>query len=187
MAKIVGQIERSFEKDTGSFKYWALVVNGQEYRFGKFAPRGIVEGDWVEFEATSKQNGNYTNWTADYKSIRKTGAGQASEAPAASKPAAPAARGFAPTANDERQEIISRQSAFNTSLAFVKLAIDAGAVAIPSKVKKDQALDYFESVVDLYATKFYNKSTGKTWTIEAAKEEEVDDFDTDTLEDDPAW
>lgn len=187
--KVVGQIEKSFEKDTGSFKYWALQVNGQEYRAGKFAPRGISVGDWVEFEATAKQNGNFTNYTADYKTIRKSdpsAAGTANvEAPIGK--AAPAKGGYSSTGNDERQEIISRQSAFNTGLTMANLLINAGAIAVPAKVKKEQLVEFYTSLVDSLATDFYHKSTGKTWKIEVSKEEEaVDDF-SDDLPAGDAW
>lgn len=188
--KVVGQIEKSFEKDTGSFKYWALQVNGQEFRAGKFAPRGISVGDWVEFEATAKQNGNYTNYTADYKTIRKTDPGSAGSGPAEAPIGKPVAtKSFNPTGNDERQEIISRQAAFNTGISMAKYLLETGAITIPTKVKKDMLLEFHEDLVDSLAEKFYAKSTGKTWKIEKPKAEEADDFsnEVDDIDEGPAW
>lgn len=185
--KVVGQIEKSFEKDTGSFKYWAIEVAGREYRCGKFAPRGINVGDWVEFEATSKQNGNYTNYTADYKTLRKSDPGAVGSGPAQeSIDSKPAARSYTPTNNDERQETISRQAAFNTAIAMGKFLHETGAFALPAKVKKDLTFEFYKDLIDELAVEFYAKSTGKTWKIDKPKAAEADDFSDDVPEGD-AW
>lgn len=185
MAKIVGHLESIFTKSFANGGDAVFIkVGGIDYKFGKYAPRGFAEGDFVEFEAQGKSNGQYTNWTADYKTLRK------SDPAAAGNPApqpSPQPRGFTPTSNDERQETISRQAAFNTSLAFVKMAIEAGAIAVPTKVKKDQLLDFYTTVVDHCAMQFYAKSTGKTWTIEEPKAKEADEFEDQLPGDDEPW
>lgn len=185
--KIVGKLDKINEETFGNGgSAFFLHVNGQKYKFGKFAPRGFSDGDWVEFEATSKQNGNYTNWTADYKTLRKSNPQQGGTPPqdTGAVERAPA-KGFNPTGNDERQETISRQAAFNTAIAAAKLMQDAGAVTIPAKAKKEGVVQFYIELIDTLATNFYNKSTGKTWVIE--KEGEAAEDEGESEVDNSEW
>lgn len=187
--KVVGQVEKLFEKNAGSFTYWALQVNNTEYRVGKYSPRGIAVGDWVEFEAASKQNGNYTNWTADYKTLRKSAPGSAGSGPAQESIAqqAPAQRSYQSTGNDERQEIISKQAALNTGFNLFSKLVELGAITPPTAVKKNGLYEFYTAAFHAEAAKCFKLSTGKTWDIDDKPEEaEQDDFSDDLPEGD-AW
>ncbi|WQZ00943.1 hypothetical protein [Stenotrophomonas phage StenR_269] len=192
MAKIVGQLTDIVTKqfrNGGEAVY--IVVNGTEYKFGKFAPRGFSKGDYVEFEAVSKPNGAYENWAADYKTLRKSdasAAGNSNPEPIPQRGAAPARGGYSPTGNDERQEIISKQAALNTGYNIFKTLVDLGAIVPPAAVKKNGLYDFYKVAFLEEAAKCYKLSTGKVWDINPADDTEVvDDFDEGTVEGDTAW
>jgi hypothetical protein len=62
---------------------------------------------------------------------------------------------------DSRQEVISKQAALNSSMAFVSLAQASGALALPAA--KAKQLDALESIVMDYAAKFYKLATGNDY------------------------
>lgn len=166
--KMTGQLESIYEKSFGNGGTAAFIkVNGMEFKFGKYPPKGFAEGDFVEFEYTERQNGNYTNRQADYKTFRKStagaGGGSAPQQQGMGKPQAPAraAGGY----GDDRQETISKQAALNTSLTFLNKMVDVGAIVPPSSVKKAQLLEWFTMAWHTEAAKCYNLSTGKVWDI----------------------
>lgn len=197
MAKIVGQLSDIVTKqfrNGGDAVY--IVVNSTEYKFGKYAPRGFSKGDFVEFEATSKPNGQYENWTADYKTLRKVDAsavGNTAPAPAFDNRAgnSPSAAGSGRAGNfgDDRQETISKQAALNTSHAFFKAMVDAGAITPPTSVKKGQLLTWYKEVWHAEAAACYKLATGKTWDISPDKEAapDADDFVQDELPSGDSW
>lgn len=169
--KLTGQVE-AIKVNQGKFgEMYNLVINGQYFFAGKFPPRGITQGDYVEFEYTETQKGQYTNRDIAKGSLRKI-EGSAAPAASATKPSAPGVRTI-PV--DARQTTISKQAAFNTALAFVGHAIAIGAVPFPAKAAGSEKLDLLDSWVKKEATKFYHLSTGETWVIEdeslAEKEE----------------
>lgn len=183
MAKVTGQLTEIKTKtfgNGGSAVY--IYVNGTEYKFGNYPPKNVAAGDWVEFEATSKQNGNYTNHQADYKTFRKTtpGDGPANPNPAPMTPVRSAGGG---NFGDDRQEIISKQAALNTGFNIFSKMVDLGAITPPSSVKKAMLYDFFMAALHEQAAKCYNLSTGKTWDIAAESKPiaEVDDFADDEL------
>ena len=190
MAKVIGQLQGIITKtfgNGGSAVY--IKVNNTEYKFGKFPPKNVGEGDWVEFEASTTQNGNYTNHQADYKTFRKSSGGGATPTPAPA-PMAPV-RASGGSFGDDRQEIISKQAALNTGFNIFSKLVDLGAIAPPSSVKKAQLYDFYMAALHNEAGKCYKLSTGKEWDIAAAAKPlaDVDDFVDDELpaEDSPGW
>lgn len=190
MAKVIGQLQEVYEKQMGNYGSAVFIkVGNTEYKFGKFPPKA-QPGDWVEFEATSKQNGNYTNHSADYKTFRKSSAPAGGAAPTPAPTPMPPVRsggGF----SDDRQEVISKQAALNTGFNIFSKLVDLGAITPPSSVKKAQLYDFYMAALHNEAAKCYNLSTGKKWDIEAAikPQAEVDDFVDDEIpaEDSPGW
>lgn len=181
MAKITGQLQDIFTKSFGNGGEAVYIkVNNTEYKFGKFAPRGFAAGDWVEFEATSRVNGQYTNWAADYKSLRKSdpaARGNPSPEPVPEQQARPArGSGYTSTGNDDRQEIISKQAALNTGFNLFSKLVDLGAIVPPAAVKKNGLYDFYMAAFHGEAAKCFKLSTGKDWDIAKATENPEDDF-----------
>lgn len=181
MSKVTGQLQEITTKNFnngGSAVY--IKVNNTEYKFGKFAPRGFAEGDWVEFDAQSKPNGQYMNWSADYKTLRKAQPGSnPNPEPMDAGPSQRPARtgGFNATANDERQEIISKQAALNTGFNLFSKLVELGAITPPASVKKNGLYEFYEAAFHNEAAKCFKLSTGKDWDIaKAAAPTEKDDF-----------
>lgn len=188
MSKIIGQLEAIITKSFGNGGDAVFIkVNNQEYKFGKFAPRGFSEGDWVEFDATSRQNGQYTNWTADYKTLRKStpGTPNPTPEPAAAKNTS-GKGGYNSTGNDDRQEIISKQAALNTGFNLFSKLVELGAIVPPTAVKKNGLYDFYKEAFHNEAAQCYKLSTGKTWDISVKEEEPKDDF-SDELPEGEGW
>lgn len=163
MAQVSGQVNQIKTKQTQFGEMYDVIINGQSYGIGKFAPRGIGPGDFVTLEF--EQKGNYRNVVKG--SLRKDDNPQPQSA--ASSTPSPAATPYAGKAPyvpfDERQEMISKQAAMNTALTFCKLASDNGAVPMPKGVKEADKLGLLHQwVLDTAAT-LYNLATGRTWAM----------------------
>lgn len=129
--------------------YDLVFDNGDKVGAGKFMPKGATAGKYYSYEI--KMNGQYKNLAPG--SLKEVAA------PPASSMNVAAAR---PTfSSDARQELISKQAAFNTAIAFTKILQDADALPIPASVKKDKRADLIEAIVLNYASRFYYRSTGE--------------------------
>lgn len=132
--------------------YDLLFDNGDKVGVGKFMPKNAEPGKYYSYEL--KMNGNFKNLAP--------GSLKQAVAPPASSPqpvsgAKPAGGGY-----DARQDTISKQAAFNTAIALVKLMQDADALPIPASVKKDKKADALEAIVLDVAARFYHRATGNT-------------------------
>lgn len=153
--QVQGQVQDIKQKTTRAGDMYDIKVNGDYYGTGKYPPRDVSTGDYVEFVA--EQNGNFRN--VGRGSLRKI----AAPANAPTTSAAPVKQSVGMTW-DDKQATISKQAALNTAIAFAKLVLDAGAVALPAK-KSDQ-YDYIEAIVMEQAAKFHKFSTGVEVEIE---------------------
>jgi hypothetical protein len=107
---------------------------------------GNIEGKNVTF--SYKENGNFKN--ADTKTIKVIDNGGATATSAIPPTASvPSKAKYEP----RRDSAIQIQGCRNTAVAFVGMAVQAGAVGLPAK-KADQ-LDALEALVNIYAAKFY--------------------------------
>lgn len=189
MSKVTGQLQGITTKtfsNGGSAVY--IRVNNTDYKFGKYPPKNVNEGDWVEFEATSVPNGNFTNHTADYKTFRKSAVGAGTAPNPSPAPMTPARGGG--SFGDDRQEIISKQAALNTGFNVFSKMVELGAITPPSSVKKAMLYDFYMSAFHNEAARSYKLSTGKDWDIaEATKPVATPDDFSDELpgEDSPEW
>ena len=148
--QVQGYVDDLITKQTKVGPMYDIKVGGDFYGVGKYPPRDIGKGDYVEF--VMEQNGNFRN--VGRGTLRKI------DAPAATgqnKLAAPARVAAGPTW-DDKQATISKQAALNTAIAMVKMAVEAGAVTLPTK-KGDQ-YDVLEAIVLEQASRFHNISTG---------------------------
>lgn len=157
MSKITGVVEALSSKDTSFGEMWNARVNGTNYGMGKFKPKFGV-GDNISFSVT--YNGKYAN--VDYKSLVVEPGTGGPAAPQKSFGQATKAAGGGMGKDDywerkelkdeQRQGIISRQSALNSSLAFVAILAQSGALPAPAKAK-DQVTT-LENIVAHYRDKF---------------------------------
>lgn len=154
MSNIQGFVSSIDVKETSVGKMYDLNINGKRYGMGKFPPKEIAAGDYVSF--TPAQRGNFWNVQAGTLSKLDKPAGVSPPAPVS----APAYGG-----GDRRQETISKQAALNTSLTFVKLLSDNGALPMPGKVAADKKADLIKDIVLLYTAEFYKLSTGETYDL----------------------
>lgn len=151
MAIVQGVVQEVRTKQTSFGPMYDIVVDGVSYGAGKFAPKAKA-GDVVEFD--SQQKGNYNNITP--KTLRVTGTGSA-PAPRPAVASAPA-RG-----NDfgKNQEVISRQAARNSAIAFLNLAHAAGSLPLgAASAKVGDKFDALDAMCDKLTEKFFNHSQG---------------------------
>lgn len=152
---IRGFVERIDTKQTQYGPMYNLVVDGKTYGVGKFAPKGIQAGDYVQFEGVQK--GNF--WNVQAGSLSK----QDKPAGVTASPARAASGGG--MSQDRRQETISKQAALNSALSFVKLLQDADALPMPKTTKQAAKADLLLTVVNDYTARFYHQSTGETFEL----------------------
>ncbi len=132
--------------------YDLLFDNGEKVGVGKFKPKNAEAGKYYSYEV--KMNGNFKNLAPG---SLKQGVAPPASSPQPISGAKPAGGGY-----DARQDTISKQAAFNTAIALVKLMQDADALPIPASVKKDKKADALEAIVLDVAARFYHRATGNT-------------------------
>lgn len=152
---IQGQLDRIDVKETQFGTMYNLVVAGKTYGAGKFPPKNVVAGDYVQFDATNKPGTNYWNLAPGTLSKIDRPAGVAAATPARSYATA--------GAPDRRQETISKQAALNSALNHVANLIAADALPVAKTVKSDKKADLITAITEHYTQKFYNQSTGETF------------------------
>lgn len=141
-------------KDTSvGTMYDYVLSDGNKVGAGKFKPKGIEVGDYIEYEFVQK--GNFKNF--------KPGSVSKLDQPAGVTPPS-AAPGFVPS-GDKRQETISKQAAVNTALTFVNLLASTDALPIPKTAKPAEKADLIQEVVDHYTGHFYKQATGQEMTF----------------------
>lgn len=154
--KIQGRVDYINERDTRVGKMYSIKVGGTNYGVGKYPPRGIEQGDMVEFGVS--WNGNFAN--VERGTLRKA---EGSTAP----PSAPAARGGGGPQKvgsfDDRQTVISKQAALNTALGFLEFALKAEKLPVPAA--KNQGFGYLRTLWMEEAAKLYELNTGEVWEM----------------------
>lgn len=163
--RIEGFLEKIQAKDTRAGTMYDLVVRGDRYGYGKYEPRGIKEGDYVEF--MSEQNGNFRNVARG--TLKKADAPKQDATPPRNPAPSSAPPRTAPAASswDDRQGVISKQAALNTAIDFVRLANEAGAISLGANAAKGYAT--LEAIVFEQARKFHLFSTGSDVEIPEAE------------------
>jgi len=165
MSKQQGTVEqivsRTVNGKNGAFTAYDYHIDGQKYGAGSFNARGVAEGDYVEFDV--EMNGNYKNIAKN--SMRKIAGQPAAAAVQANNAPVKYAGKTVNQKADEKDQRISRQSAFNTAAAFLKIAQEAGA--LPNLEKKATGLSYLRSVFFAEAALLYKEATGEEWNLTA--------------------
>lgn len=150
---VTGVIQEIKTKNTSTGKQaFDVVVAGQSYGVGLYAPKARV-GDYVKFEIDDSRG--YQNVARNSLQVSKNKAPPEAVAQAAAT--APKMSTGGGTV-DMKQEIISRQSAKNTAIEFMKVLQAAGALPVPAA--KGKAQEALEIVFREYEKQFYESNTG---------------------------
>ena len=149
-----GFLQQIVVKDTSVGKMYDYIFsNGDKVGAGKFPPKGIEQGKFYNYEFD--MNGNFKNLRKNTMFEGKAPEGAAASAASSAAPARAVGNSY-----DSRQDVISKQAAFNTSIAFVKLLAESDALPIAASVKAAKKADAIEAIVLDYASKFHKRSTG---------------------------
>lgn len=170
MGQIVKGVIQAVESKqvSGGRQAWDIVVAGQRYGVGLYKPKAN-EGDYVQFEVDDSRG--YLNVARNTlralpgkPPAEEVQVAQAT-APARTTSGAVVTKGDTDRAkrDEERQETISRQSALNSAIDFLKVAQAADALGLPASGPKGKKLEALEAVLDKYTQLFYTQSTGKEW------------------------
>lgn len=153
--KVQGVIQYLNEREGKYGKSYNVRIDGELYFLqGKYPPRGIEQGDMVELEWNYK--GNYK--IVEKGSLRKIEGG-ATPPPSSRNSSAPQRV----SAFDDRQDVISKQAALNTALAFLEFAHKAEKLPVPAA--KNQGFGYLRTLWMEEAAKLYELNTGKVWEM----------------------
>lgn len=136
--------------------YDIVFSNGDKVGAGKFPPKGVAVGDYVQYDTVMK---------GQYKNLAPGSLSKISKPEGVAAPSAPA-RSSGGFGGDDRQEIISKQAALNSAIAFLSLANAAEALPVGAKnLAPAKRLDALISITNEMTSKFYHQSTGKTLVI----------------------
>lgn len=155
---------REINGKNGKFTVYDFHIDGEKYGGGSFMPKGVGVGDYVTFDI--EYNGNYKNIAKG--TLRKSAppAGTPTAAQVVANNAKPTYTGkTVAQKSDEKDQRISRQSAFNTAAAFLKIAQEAGA--LPSLEKRATGLSYLRTIFFKEAALLYKEATGEEWSLVA--------------------
>jgi len=159
MTQVSGIVTEIKAKPTRIGDMYDVIVNGVAYGNGKYPPRGVKAGDFVTFQAETKQNGNYTNHNIIPRTLRVDDKPNP-EAVSAAK----AATAVNVASADKRQETISKQANLNTALTLVSIYLQNGAFKVPAKAA--DANEAINALVSDTASKLYFATTGEKWDLD---------------------
>lgn len=190
MSSVTGIIQEIKTESRGGRTAYDIVVGGQRYGAGLYAPKAKV-GDYVKFDIDDSRG--YQNVARGTLKVSKNKApAEAVAEAAATAPKVSTAGGTV----DMKQEVISRQSAKNTAIEFLKLLQSVDALALPAaNSKKGSKQEVVEALLAKYEAQFYESNTGVAYKdiTPGAKSESVDgEIDEDAEEEtaapeDDAW
>ncbi len=187
MAEITGIIQEIQTKTvTGGKTAYSIVVGGQAYGAGLYAPKCVV-GDYVKFELDDARG---------YKNVERNSLKVSKNKPPADAVAQAAASAPQKTSTgasfDNRQDTISRQAASNTAIQFMTLLSANDALGLPAATAKGKRLEVMETMLAEYTKEFYENNTGVKWKdIGPSKDPATPEVVADTAEvdapDDESW
>lgn len=170
---------------SGGKTAYNVVVGGESYGAGLYAPKCKV-GDYVKFGVDESRGYKNVERNSLKVSANKPPAEAVAEA-AATAPAKSTTGGSV----DHKQEVISRQSATNSAIAYLQLLQAAGALPAPPKTK-GSAQEFMDTLLSKYVQEFYESNTGvvfKDISPSAAKDEAASEEEAEVEEapDDTEW
>lgn len=155
-----GYITDIKERSTKFGAYHDVYVDGTNLNGGKFPPKGVKVGDYVTYQ-TEKNARGYE--TLVLNSLSKIDAPAGSAPPAAPKPSG---------ISMDRQDVISRQAALNSALAFVDLLAKTDSLPVSKSAAAAKRADMMEAILHRYVASFYHINTGSKYELPEGVEEE---------------
>jgi hypothetical protein len=153
MADMTGVVQEVQTRDvSGGKKAYNIVVGGQSYGVGLYAPKCKV-GDYVKFEIDESRG--YKNVARN--SLKVSANKAPAEAMAEAEATAPRKTSTGGSV-DTRQDTISRQAAMNTAIQFMTLLQSAGV--LPAATAKGKGQESLELMLKQYSKDFYEMNTG---------------------------
>lgn len=151
MGSVTGVIQEIQKRSvSGGRTAYNIVVAGESYGVGLYPPKA-KEGDYVKFDVDEARG---------YKNVARNSLKVSTKAP----PAEAVAEAKATAGKqDAKQDIIERQSAANTAVAFLAVAQAADALGLPKTDAKGKRLEALEALFKKYTTALYEQNTGKEW------------------------
>lgn len=181
MAKITGVLQDIQSRPVSGGKTgYDIVVAGQKYGYGLFAPK-VKINDYVEFELDDSRG---------YKNVARNSLKASAFKPSAEEVAV--AEATAPKKSttgasfDTRQDTISRQAAMNTAIQFMTLAASQDALGLPAASAKGKRLETLEGMLYKYSADFYEANTGVKFKSIAPSSNEEAAPTTEVVEDSSA-
>lgn len=162
-----GYITSITPKQTSAGTMYDFLIDGRSIGAGKFPPKDIKAGDYVNYEVEAR--GNYLNLKRNSMSKATP---PTSEAPPAPQMAASGstATSKALASYDAKDEAYSRGASLNSALAFVKILAASDSLPFPANAKKDTKADLMFRVVQEYMGRIYEMTTGRALSITESKE-----------------
>lgn len=154
MAEVTGVVQEIKAIARGGKTVYDIVVGGQSYGAGFYAPK-CKQGDYIKF--TIDDSRGYQNVARG--SLKVSSHKPPAEAVAEAQATAPVKTNAGGTF-DSRQDIISRQSASNSAIAFLQLAQAADALGLPASAAKGKKQEVLEAMLKKYTQMFYEFNTG---------------------------
>lgn len=152
---ITGVIQEIRKKQVaGGKNAYDIVVAGKAYGNGLYPPKAS-EGDYVKFEVDNSRG--YDNVARGTLKVNRNK--PPAEAVAEAEATAPQ-KNSAGASFDARQDVISRQAAANTAVAFMAVAAQADALGLPKTDTKGQRIAALEAMLQKYTEQFYEANTG---------------------------
>lgn len=157
-----------------------IVVGGQSYGAGLYAPK-CKEGDYVKFGVDESRG---------YKNVERGTLKVSKDKPPAEAVAAAAATAPKQTSTggsvDTRQDIISRQSATNSAIAFLAVAQAADALGLPKTDTKGQRIAALDQLLAKYTQYLYESNTGLKYKDISPSKKDDDEPEAEEAEEAPA-
>lgn len=148
-----GFVTKIDARNTKFGTYYDIYVDNNNLGGGKFPPKGVSEGDFVEYEMEKNARG--------YDQI-KAGTLRKAEAPAGVKaPAAPTPSSI----SMDKQDVISRQSALNSALSFLSTLVAAGGIPEGKTLTPAKKAEKLEAILLSYTARFFHMSTGAEYDL----------------------
>lgn len=190
MSYVTGVVQDVKAKNVAGGKTaYDIVVGGEAYGAGLYRPKCNV-GDYVKFELDDSRG--YKNVARN--SLKVSANKAPPEAVAQAKATAPKTNSAGNTV-DAKQETISRQSALNSAIEWVKVLASAEALGLPATSKKGTKSEAMDTILAKYLQLFYEQNTGLKYTNIApgakesidGDEEDADEEQEDVAADDDNW
>lgn len=147
---VSGQVQKIIAKDTSAGTMYDVMVNGDTYGAGRFKP-DFSEGDEISFDVAYR--GKFPNIVT--RSIEMVGG-----APKKAPPAAPQDQPAPTKQHGSTQDVISRQAASNTAIAWLEVLTLAGAVPVTASAKPAVKEQVYAALLDKYRAEFLAYALG---------------------------